>query len=521
MNARRLWWLVLLTSLFVWVVPLSDARAEEEPKRSAIVEARERGELHWGNDCQGGAPYVFQDPMDPNHLIGFEVDFAKALAQKLGLRERSIQGPWDKLWPLVARGDLDVAINGLEVAEEKRRVVDFSRPYYISGERLTIRKGDTHAPRTLEATKGRKVGTLPSSVAERLLQRAGADVRTYEGGQNEVYDDLKIGRLDAVLMDDPATLYYAAIEPAFEIINESFGEASYAVILPKDDHQTRDTVDKAIEELARDGTLGKIYARWGLWNDATAKLLGGPTPDTTMAEAHDAWRNAVGKPLPFWTRVKERYPATFGLFARGAFLSLAVSLCSMTLAISIGIFLALSRVYGPTPLRALAVTYIEVFRGTPLLVQLTMVYFGLPELGLTLSPFVAGVIALGLNYAAAEAENYRAGLESVPTGQMDAARTPGLSKIQTLRHVALPQALRVALPPTTNDFIALLKDSSLVSIVTLTELTKTYTSLTSAMRDHLGLGLVAAVFYLLLSLPFARLSRMVEQRLGSKVQRAI
>ncbi len=96
----------------------------------------------------------------------------------MGLRERSIQGPWDKLLPLVVRGDFDVAINGLEVAEEKRRVVDFSRPYYISGERLTIRKGDTHAPRTLEATKGRKVGTLPSSVAERLLQRAGADVRT-------------------------------------------------------------------------------------------------------------------------------------------------------------------------------------------------------------------------------------------------------------------------------------------------------------------------------------------------------
>jgi polar amino acid transport system substrate-binding protein len=187
----------------------------------------------------------------------------------------------------------------------------------------------------------------------------------------------------------------------------------------------------------------------------------------------------------------------------------------------LGVMLALSRVYGPTPLRALAVTYIEVFRGTPLIVQLTMIYFGLPELGLTLSPFVAGVIALGLNYAAAEAENYRAGLESVPTGQMDAARTLGLSKFQTLRHVAVPQALRVALPPTTNDFIALLKDSSLVSVVTLTELTKTYTTLASSMRDHLGLGIVVALFYLMLSLPFARLSRMVEQRLGSKVQGAI
>lgn len=520
MNKRRLLWMVVL-SLLVWVFAIPDARAEQNSGRSAIATARERGELRWGNDPLGGAPYVFQDPMDPNHLIGFEVDFASALAKKMGVRPRPTQGAWEQLLDLLARGDFDIVVNGVEIAEEKKRVVDLSRPYYISSERLTVRKGDANAPRTLEATKGRKVGTLPGSLAARLLERAGADVRTYEGGQNEIYEDLKVGRTDAVLLDDPITLYYGAIEPALEVVDGSFGEVSYAIAVPKDDLQTREAVDKAIEELARDGTLATIYARWGLWNEPTARLLGGPPPKSHVAEAHDAWRAAVGKPLPFWTRVQERYPSTLGLFARGALLSLVVSLLSMTLAISLGIVLALSRVYGPAPLRMMAVTYIEVFRGTPLLVQLTMVYFGLPELGLTLSPFVAGVIALGLNYAAAEAENYRAGLESVPTGQMDAARTLGLSKLQTLRHVAMPQAMRVALPPTTNDFIALLKDSSLVSVVTLTELTKTYTTLASSMRDHLGLGIVVALFYLLLSLPFARLSRMVEQRLGSKEQRAI
>lgn len=525
MNQRRLWCLVLLSSLFVVLFGTTNGYAEETSPpgvaKSAIATARERGELRWGNDSQGGAPYVFQDPMDPNHLIGFEVDIAAALAKKLGVRPRPIQGSWEQLLALLARGDFDVVINGVEIAEEKKRIVDLSRPYFVSAERLTVRKNDTNAPRTLDGTKGRKVGTLPGSLAARLLERAGADVRTYEGGQNEIYEDLKIGRTDAVLLDDPITLYYGAIDPALEVVDGNWGEVSYAIALPKDDPETKQAVDKAIEELARDGTFATIYARWGLWNEPTARLLGGSPAASTVAEAHDAWRAAVGKPLPFWTRVKERYPAMLGLFGRGALLSLIVSLCSMTMAICLGVSLALSRVYGPGPLRAIAVTYIEVFRGTPLLVQLTMVYFGLPELGLTLSPFVAGVIALGLNYAAAEAENYRAGLESVPTGQMDAARTLGLSKFQTLRHVALPQALRVALPPTTNDFIALLKDSSLVSVVTLTELTKTYTTLASSTRDHLGLGIVVALFYLLLSLPFARLSRMVEQRLGSKVQRAI
>jgi polar amino acid transport system substrate-binding protein len=192
----------------------------------------------------------------------------------------------------------------------------------------------------------------------------------------------------------------------------------------------------------------------------------------------------------------------------------------MALAVALGLLVALGRAYGPWPVRWLATAYIELFRGTPLLIQLTMVYFGLPELGITLHPFVAGWLALGLNYAAAEAENYRAGLSSVPAGQLDAARTLGLSTWQALRHVVGPQAARVAIPPATNDFIALLKDSSLVSVVTLTELTKTYVNLASSMRDHLGLGALVALFYLLLSLPFARFARWVENRMGQHLRRA-
>ncbi len=170
----------------------------------------------------------------------------------------------------------------------------------------------------------------------------------------------------------------------------------------------------------------------------------------------------------------------------------------MALAVLLGAALALARVYGPRPLAALAGGYVELFRGTPLLLQLIVVYYGLPELGLRLNPFVAGWLALGLNYAAAEAENYRAGLLSVPRTQLDAARVLGLGRWQAVRHVIAPQALRVALPPVTNDFIALLKDSSLVSVVTLTELTKTYGTLAAATRDHLGLGLLVGAIYLLL-----------------------
>ena len=137
-----------------------------------------------------------------------------------------------------------------------------------------------------------------------------------------------------------------------------------------------------------------------------------------------------------------------------------------------------------------------------------------------MSPFVAGVTALGLNYAAAESENYRAGLLSVPAAQLDAARSLGLSTAQALRHVLLPQAARVSLPPMTNDFIALLKDSSLVSAVALTELTKVYGILGNSTRDYLGLGIVVAAWYLLIGLPFVVLARRLERRLGRHLHRA-
>jgi polar amino acid transport system substrate-binding protein len=498
-----------------------EAEAAEAAVEGTLAAVRARGELLWGMDAQGGAPYTFQDPMEPNRLIGFEVDLADALAARLGVRARPVQGQWDRLLELLARGDVDVAMNGLEVAEEKRRVCLMSRPYYAAAEKLTVRRDDPRAPASLAALAGRPVGTLPGSLAERILQRAGADVRTYDGGQDELYADLKLGRTDAVLLDEPAARFYGGIEPELDTLPGSFGEVRYAVMVRHGDEALRDAVDRALGELAADGSLRRIYEKWGLWNAETAALLGDadPTP-RGVPEAWEAWRAAVGTPPPFLQRVAERYPATLALFARGAALTLFVSVLAMALAVLAGAGLAFLRTAGPAPVRWLAAAYVEVVRGTPLLVQLIMVYFGLPQLGLKLEPLAAGVLTLGLNYAAAEAENYRAGLASVPRGQAEAARVLGLSRLQALRHVVLPQALRVSLPPMTNDFIALLKDSSLVSLVTLAELTRTYLSLANAMRDHLGLGVVVALVYLLLGLPFAHLARRAEARLGRHLRGA-
>ena len=477
---------------------------------ASVALAASPSELRWGADAEGGAPYVFEQP--PGNLRGFEAELAGMLAARLGRTARHVQGPFAQLLPLLERGDVDVVINGIEATDDRGRAFALSRPYWAGPERLTVRRNDPGAPASLADLKGRRVGTLPGTLAERMLRAAGADVRTYDGGQEDPYRDLALGRTDAVLLDAPIALYYGE-RPELTTLHEGFGELRYVVVARGRDPGLRDAVDAALASLVKDGSLPALLQRWGLWTDEAGRALGLEQAPSGPEVELRAWRARTSAGM--WSDGVWPVLSTLG---RAALVTLFLSVASMALATVLGAALALARVYGPAPLSALALAYVEVFRGTPLLLQLIVVYYGLPELGLKLSPLVAGWLALGLNYAAAEAENDRAGLLAVPRPQMDAARVLGLGRWQAIRHVIAPQALRVALPPVTNDFIALLKDSSLVSVVTVTELTKTYGTLAASTRAYLGLGLLVGAIYLLLGLPFARLSRWVERRLGEHLE---
>ena len=171
----------------------------------------------------------------------------------------------------------------------------------------------------------------------------------------------------------------------------------------------------------------------------------------------------------------------------------------------------MGRVYGPGWLRKALVAWVEVTRGTPVLLQLFVLYYGLSAL-VRLDAFVAAFLGLGLNYAAYESEIWRSSLEAIPSAQLDAARALGLTEGQTLRLVRGPQALRLALAPMTNDFVALLKDSSLVSVITVVELTKQTAIFAANVGSWVVPGLLSAALYLAMSLPLARLARRLEAK---------
>ena len=198
----------------------------------------------------------------------------------------------------------------------------------------------------------------------------------------------------------------------------------------------------------------------------------------------------------------------------GAAMTLLLSVCSFALAVLVGLPIALARVYAPTPVQNIAIVYVEIMRGTPPLIQLLILYYGLPQIGLGMPAIYTAILGLGLNYAAYESEVYRAAITSVPLGQMEASLSLGMSRLQALRFVILPQALRIALPPSTNDFIALFKDSSLVSVITVVELTKTFQIFAAATYSYGQLGAMTAALYLAMSLPLAAAARRMEKSLA-------
>ncbi len=469
-------------------------------------------ELVWAADAEGGAPYTFPDPRNPAQMIGFEVDLADALAARMGRKARFVQNQWDGLVPGLERGEYDVVINGLEITAERAERINFSNPYFYSTLTITRRSDDNRVNRA-EDLRGLRVGVLKVTFAERFVQSLGnVNIRSYDS-QVQSFIDLALDRLDAVVMDTPVALYYA-MGPQVKNIELPAARMAFGIGIRKSDADLLEKINNAVESMKRDGTLRKIYTDWAIYDAATAQAFGDREPVANdNAPRYRDYLDAIRTERTFKERL-EQYKQFLPLLLRGALVTLEISALSMGLAIGLGLLLAVTRVFGPAFLAWPVIAFIEVIRGTPLLIQLFIIFYGLPTIGIRFSPLWAAVIGLGINYAAYEAENYRAGIQSIPRGQLDAALALGLTRLQTIRKIILPQAVRLVIPPVTNDFIALLKDSSLVSVITMVELTKMYGQLAATNYDYIGIGLLTAAIYFFLGLPIARLSRSLEARLA-------
>jgi polar amino acid transport system substrate-binding protein len=295
--------------------------------------------------------------------------------------------------------------------------------------------------------------------------------------------------------------------PGYTIQPDHIAVSQYVGVFAPANAALRDQANDVLLSAMRDGTLERIFRTWGVWNDDQPALYrrvlaGDNVPPVTVVGGQP-----IGAPTSIGSATVAYLPALF----RAALVTIGLSCLAMAAAVALGVLIASGRVYGSRALRAVLTGYVELVRGTPILLQLFVLYYGLAGAFL-LPAFLAACLGLALNYAAYESEIYRGALEAVPVGQLEAARTLGFSERQILALIRGPQAFRLALAPMTNDFVALLKDSSLVSVLTVMELTKQTQIFATNIGSWVVPGILCAALYLAMSLPLSALARRLERR---------
>jgi polar amino acid transport system substrate-binding protein len=486
---------------------LAGARAD------TLEEIHSRGTLIWGADAEGGGPYVYPDPAHPRTMIGFEAELAKLLARELGVDARFFQGPWHNLLDLLGTRQIDLVLNGYELTPSRASRYLHTQPYYIYQLVLLGRRDIRQLAswedlrRTAPSERKKKVGVLEASAAQFFLEKHYADdieIVIYEG-TTDAMREVETNKLDATLTDLPAAVFYRDRFPALAPIGEPAERGYYVIFVRPEDAALRDALNVALSKLIANGELEKIYRRYGLWNDLQNELA-------ELGNHSDEELGIQATKLGGWEVIRSRG----WLLVEAAGMTVLLAVLAMPLAILLGLIVALVRMFGPAPLRWLAIAYVEVLRGTPLLLQLYVVFYLLPEVGLAIPAFFAAIAGLAINYSAYEAEIYRAGLQAVPRGQMEAALSLGMSQWLALRRVVIPQAVRIVVPPVTNDFIAMFKDTSVCSVITVMELTKQYSVQRNDTGATLELAALTGLLYLLMSIPLARLASYLEKRMARR-----
>jgi polar amino acid transport system substrate-binding protein len=466
--------------------------------------------LRWAADEEGGAPFIFPDPANPGKNKGFEVDLVALLARELGRDIQWKHYDFKSLFDGLRRRDYDLAMNGLEATAKRRELFRLSRPYYVYRLQLVTRRND---PRfgSLQEMSGRNdvvVGTLEGTAAAEVLKRLNVPLRVYDD-QPALYKELSNKRLDAVYLDTIIQNQYLPQFPDLRLVGPSEYQGFYAICFHKDDEKLAASFDRALDKLVENGELEKLYRRWKIWNDDQELLRNFRGYSTKEEDPLLALEKTAG-PVDEWSRTDY-----LRLLLDGAWMTVKLTLLSMAVAVALGLPIALLRLYGPEPLRTLALIYVEFFRGVPVLLLLYFLYFVLPDIGLKFDDaFWVAVLGLGINYAAYEAEIYRTAISGIPRGQWEAAASLGMRPSVAFRRVILPQAIRAILPPMTNDFIALFKDTSVVSVIAVVELTKQYQTLSKTTFKYVEIGLATAALYLIMSVPLGYLSRYLEKRWG-------
>ncbi|YAL83642.1 ABC transporter substrate-binding protein/permease [Dermacoccaceae bacterium W4C1] len=421
---------------------------------------------------------------DGSKLTGFDVDVMNAIGRKLGVRIEFVETPWDSMFEALRSKRIDLVANQVTRNPERAALYDLSTPY-VETTGVVVVKDDNTTIKGLSDLRGKRAAQNLTSNWKDVAQKAGATIVGVDS-MDKALQNLRQGSVDVVVNDK------LAVNSALKTLGDSAGvkvvaetsDRSESVLAARKGSGYMTQINSAISELKSDGTLNDLY---DTYFSAQAK----PKTDWDLVK-ENAWPMA-------WAAIKVTIPLTLIAFGLGLVLALGIAIARMS---SNPIASGASRLY------------ISLLRGVPVLVLLMIVYFGPSQFGVTMNPFVAAVIGLTLNASAYLAEVIRSAVGSVPGGQWEAARTVGMDYRTSLRRIVIPQAVRIAIPPMSNTLIGVLKDTSLVSAIAVTELFRQAQFAAAPTFKFFTLYLLAALYYWIIVVLMGAAQSRIEKRVS-------
>ncbi|AUU69227.1 TPA: ABC transporter permease subunit [Staphylococcus aureus] len=471
---------LLISSAMVYINPT--AHAEQDQTWEKI---KERGELRVGLSADY-APMEFEHTVNgKTEYAGVDIDLAKKIAKDNNLKLKIVNMSFDSLLGALKTGKIDIIISGMTSTPERKKQVDFSDSYMMTKNIMLVKKDKVNEYKDIKDFNNKKVGAQKGTEQEKIAQTEIENASiTSLSRLPDVILALKSGKVEGAVVEKPVAEAYLKQNPKLGISNVKFNEEEKDTVIavPKDSPKLLSQINKTIKEVKDKGLIDKY-----------------------MTNAANAMNDDSG------------FISKYGsFFLKGIKITILISLIGVALGSILGAFVALMKLSKIKIISWIASIYIEILRGTPMLVQVFIVFFGITAaLGLDISTLVCGTIALVINSSAYIAEIIRAGINAVDKGQMEAARSLGLNYRQTMKSVIMPQAIKNILPALGNEFVTLIKESSIVSTIGVGEIMFNAQVVQGISFDPFTPLLVAAALYFVLTFVLTRIMNMIEGRLNA------
>ncbi|HBI0723597.1 TPA: ABC transporter permease subunit [Staphylococcus aureus] len=471
---------LLISSAMVYINPT--AHAEQDQTWEKI---KERGALRVGLSADY-APMEFEHTVNgKTEYAGVDIDLAKKIAKDNNLKLKIVNMSFDSLLGALKTGKIDIIISGMTSTPERKKQVDFSDSYMMTKNIMLVKKDKVNEYKDIKDFNNKKVGAQKGTEQEKIAQTEIENASiTSLSRLPDVILALKSGKVEGAVVEKPVAEAYLKQNPKLGISNVKFNEEEKDTVIavPKDSPKLLSQINKTIKEVKDKGLIDKY-----------------------MTNAANAMNDDSG------------FISKYGsFFLKGIKITILISLIGVALGSILGAFVALMKLSKIKIISWIASIYIEILRGTPMLVQVFIVFFGITAaLGLDISALVCGTIALVINSSAYIAEIIRAGINAVDKGQMEAARSLGLNYRQTMKSVIMPQAIKNILPALGNEFVTLIKESSIVSTIGVGEIMFNAQVVQGISFDPFTPLIVAAALYFVLTFVLTRIMNMIEGRLNA------